>query len=164
MMEREWRADVLERLEAVRNHLIAANETHSLRALAGTVGVGPSTLHGFMEGTDPHPRIRRKLLDWYADQIGAAPDRVQGALDVLLEGMPEDEMEGARTDLRRAVAELYLARELQPPSWAEAQMGDAESEGAESEEAESEGTAESEDELAEETASSSQHGSPLPPP
>jgi hypothetical protein len=120
LLPREDGADTLDRLEAAREHLIAANEQDSIRVLASKVGLGSSTLHSFLSGADPQPRTRRKVLDWYAGQLHAAPDRVQSALDMLLEGMSEDEVDDARTDLLLAVTKLYEARGKSPPSWVQA--------------------------------------------
>lgn len=55
-------------------------ERNSIRVVAGWSGIGHSTLHNFLQGASPHPRVRRLLALYYVtaqqggDQTGGRPE------------------------------------------------------------------------------------------
>jgi hypothetical protein len=104
-------------IEAAREYLQARQEHASIRILASHIGVYPSTLHNFLSGAHPQPRIRRKILDWYGQQTDRGHLAVRNALAALLVGIPERERDGARRDVLRALADAYRRGLVEPPVW-----------------------------------------------
>lgn len=95
-------------------------EQTSIRVAAEEIGLGHSTVHNFLRGAEPHPRVRRKLLTWYAWR--AAPDggvKAAGeALDALTEGLPEEHRARARAALVTVVEQAHRAvRGCDVPGW-----------------------------------------------
>lgn len=77
---------------------------------------GVSTLHNFLPGAMPRPRIRMKLATHSLQGAGAGR-AVEGVLAVLLSGMPESRVEQARRGLLGAVADVYRSAGVEPPPW-----------------------------------------------
>lgn len=106
-------------VEVVRAYAQDRAARTTLREVAKEVGIGLSTLHNFVRGSSPHPRIRTKLAAWYAQQVpadtGAAAAR--NAVGVLLAGYPAEHYPAAVRALLDGVAELYLAVGAEPPLW-----------------------------------------------
>lgn len=80
-------------VEAMRELARDRVEQSSLRHLAPEIGLGHSTLHNFLNGAAPHPRVRRLLGLWYLRETGAADGEASlrpyaSALEVLLGGVP----------------------------------------------------------------------------
>jgi hypothetical protein len=51
----------------VREYARERAELSSLRKVAPEIGLGHSTLHNFLKGANPHPRVWRALRTWYAE-------------------------------------------------------------------------------------------------
>jgi hypothetical protein len=107
-------------IEDVRALAQERAEQTSIRAAAEEIGLGHSTVHNFLRGAEPHPRVRRKLLAWYA--WGAAPDggvKAAGeALDALTEGLPGEHRVRARAVLLDVVEQAHRAvRDHDVPGW-----------------------------------------------
>jgi hypothetical protein len=59
------------RIEDMREWFADCAEAESIRVLAERAGVQHSTLHNFLRGSIPHPRIRMKLAALYLQGSGA---------------------------------------------------------------------------------------------
>lgn len=104
-------------LERARAHAQNRAEAWSVRVLAESVGVGHSTLHNFLRGAMPHPRIRRLILAWYAHDMDAASRAAEDALGKLLSFLPSGHHPQAATRLLRCVEEVYRDAGVDPPAW-----------------------------------------------
>lgn len=106
-------------IEVVRGYVQERAQRTSLREVASEVEVGPSTLHNFLRGSTPHPRIRLKLAAWYAGRVpektGAASAR--DAAGVLLAEYPPEHYSAGMRALLDGVAELFRAVGAEPPTW-----------------------------------------------
>jgi hypothetical protein len=107
-------------LEVLRDFVRSQAELTSIRQVATEVGLGRATLHAFIHGeTNPHPRVRRVLAQWYIRKLEEAPDidvirPYVAALSTLLNSLPSDEQESARALL---IADLCGLHGLPLPRW-----------------------------------------------
>jgi hypothetical protein len=98
-------------------------EQSSLRHLAPEIGLGHSTLHNFLNGAAPHPRVRRLLGMWYLRETGAAGGEEESlrpyaaAVEVLLGGVPASARGRATADLLEVLDRGYGSKK---PSWLQA--------------------------------------------
>ncbi|WP_329687759.1 hypothetical protein [Longimicrobium sp.] len=104
--------------ELARDHA----ERTSLRLLAPEIGLGHSTLHNFLNGAAPHPRVRRLLGLWYLRVTGgdAGDFSVRpyaAALDVLLAGVPQEARGRATGELLDVLERGYTSSGLDAPPW-----------------------------------------------
>jgi transcriptional regulator with XRE-family HTH domain len=106
-------------IEAVRAYSQERAARTTLREVAEQVGVGASTLHNFLRGSNPHPRIRLKLAAWYADSLpeGNGTMAARNAISALLVGYPAEHYAVAVRALVDGVAELFGAVGAEPPPW-----------------------------------------------
>lgn len=85
-------------LEAMRTFALTEAGRTSLRVLAERVGVGRTTLRGFLyDDRKPHPRVRRLLAMWYVREAGAVE---VDACETLLLALPADRRHDALAELR----------------------------------------------------------------
>jgi hypothetical protein len=95
-------------------------EMSSVRQVAGEVGLGRTTLHNFIsEETTPHPRVRRLLALWYLreQQKEEKPaTTAASAVEILLNGIPPEQREGARAALVQTLSAIHTAAGA-PPQW-----------------------------------------------
>jgi hypothetical protein len=105
-------------IEAIREYVADKAERSSIRAAAEAIGVQHSTLHSFIQGAMPHPRIRRVLVAWYAFDTSGEGAPWRDAVDVLVWGLPLDQQPVAERVLLDALAGVYHASSLEPPAWA----------------------------------------------
>lgn len=109
--------------DAVRDLAREHAERSSLRLLAPEIGVGHSTLHNFLGGAAPHPRVRRLLGLWYLRVTGGSPEEFKlrpyvAALDLLLEDVHESARARARLTLLECVSDhVYGASGGESPDW-----------------------------------------------
>jgi hypothetical protein len=80
---REGRRLVDPLVSVVREFARERAERSSLRILAPEMGLGHSTLHNFLSGADPHPRIWSKLREWYGHTITRSADNEPPKTDPL---------------------------------------------------------------------------------
>jgi hypothetical protein len=112
-------------LEVLREFVRTQSEETSIRQVAADIGLGRTTLHSFINAeTTPHPRIRRKIALWYLDWLQSAPDMdlvrpYAAALDVLTEGMPERQREGAVEIVLDGLELGFCSDGDSPPRWVE---------------------------------------------
>jgi hypothetical protein len=84
-------------------------ERNSIRVVAGWCGIGHSTLHNFLQGAAPHPRVRRLLALYYAtaQQGGGQTGGRAEALAALLADIPESRRRKAVLDILQALEEGF---------------------------------------------------------
>lgn len=104
-------------MQPVRSAAREAAESSSLRILAPEIGIGHSTLHNFLNGAEPHPRVRRKLHDWYAQRGDGGESRFRSCLDRLTQDLPVDVGFRLRPALARVLASGYAESGLELPPW-----------------------------------------------
>jgi hypothetical protein len=109
-------------IDAVRELARDHAERTSLRQLAPEIGLGHSTLHNFLNGAAPHPRVRRLLGLWYLRVTGGSAEDFSlrpyaGALDVLLSDVPQEARSGAASELLDALERGFAASGMQTPPW-----------------------------------------------
>ena len=101
-------------VQQIRSAAREAVELSSLRTVAPAIGIGHSTLHNFLCGANPNPRVRRILYDWFVHGRGGAETQ---CLDTLTRELPVD----VRNRLRPALAQLlvsgYVESSLGVPAW-----------------------------------------------
>jgi hypothetical protein len=103
-------------IDQVRDHALRAVNRASLRSIAPTIPVGFTTLHNFLGGSVPHPRVRTALCEWYLRDRGGDGGS-SAALDTLLEPFGEGEREGARRTLLDALVRAYADAGRPAPGW-----------------------------------------------
>jgi AcrR family transcriptional regulator len=102
----------------LREFVMQAVETTSVREIATRMGIGRTTLHSFLTaGTSPHPRVRRLLALWYVSERGA-PQVDYDLCFEILRGLPSDRQDEAVAELADFVRELYR-KYRQPPEAAQ---------------------------------------------
>ena len=110
-------------LDAVRDLAREHAERSSLRQLAPEIGLGHSTLHNFVKGASPHPRVRRLLGLWYLRETAGSPEEFKlrpyvAALDVLLADVHESARARARVTLLECVSDhVYGVSGGESPDW-----------------------------------------------
>lgn len=113
-------------LEVLRDFVRTRAEATSIRQVADEMRVSRSTLHSFVssETRAPHPRIRRVIALWYLDWLQTAPDMdlvrpYAEALDLLTEGMPKLQREGAVEIVLDGLERGFSGDGESPPRWVE---------------------------------------------
>lgn len=105
--------------EAVRAYAQERTRRATLRAVAEEVGIGASTLHNFLQGTTPQPRIRLKLAEWYEGRVTDSGEAAaRDAIAVLLADFPAEHHVAGVQALLDGVAELFRSVGAEPPPWA----------------------------------------------
>jgi hypothetical protein len=109
-------------LDVVRDMARDRAERSSIRQVAGEMGMGSSTLHNFLRGTEPHPRVRRVLAEWYSREIsrGGAEyhdSAYTSALQVLLAALPTDRRGTAAEEMLSALEQVHLRNGTPLPWW-----------------------------------------------
>ncbi len=87
----------------------------SLRRVARDVGMSPTGLQNFLDGSSPYSATRKKLERWYV-RSGHDPDHhaALAALEVLVQHLPPAERTQA---VRRLVGVVAKGKTGRPPSW-----------------------------------------------
>ena len=106
-------------IERIRELAVERSEAATLRGAADEIGITLSTLYNFVNGSMPHPRVRRLLQTWYAQQREAARSEGEAAVDAIVRELPASEREGAARELRGFIVDLYRRFGGAPPVWAE---------------------------------------------
>jgi hypothetical protein len=97
-------------------------EQSSLRQVSIFCEVGHSTLHKFVAGTDPHPRVRRLLALAYLRAQGEF-DPDAAALERLIEPLPLPQRDRARTRMLDVLSDAYRASQEPAPKWLKRMRG-----------------------------------------
>lgn len=92
-------------------------ERNSLRIVAGWCGIGHTTLHNFLQGAAPHPRVRRMLALYYvtAQQGGDPTGGRAEAIAALMADIPESQRRKAVLDILQVLEQGLGAGEV--PRW-----------------------------------------------
>lgn len=112
----------------LRAAVSAAVERTSLRGVARDVGLSPTGLGKFLNGSQPYPSTRRKLERWFAAQAaGNGADLGSGdalhVVRVLLHDLPPDAQPAAEERLIAALESVYAGSSLGVPAWLRALRG-----------------------------------------
>lgn len=111
-------------IDLVRKYAQTRADASSVRSLAGRIGLGHTTLDKFLEGSDPYPKNRTLLVEWYLREHGTHPARERLEVPTglarrvearLEEPRPEDHLDTLLGDLRgeaRAEARRRIADAL----------------------------------------------------
>jgi hypothetical protein len=108
-----------DQLEQIREAARDAAERSSLRQLAPQIGLGHSTLHNFLNGAQPHPRVRGILYRWYIDLFGSPPPSGRVQLDRLTAGMAQEVRKSVERSIALLLARGYVDSGLPVPPWLE---------------------------------------------
>lgn len=117
MSMREFDAGELERH---RFALKAAIARSSLRAVAVSVGMSPTGLSRFLDGTQPYARTVERIRRWserHAGLDGVQPERIAAELRRIVGTLPDPDSGVA--NLLEAVERSYRSAGLAPPAWVE---------------------------------------------
>jgi hypothetical protein len=101
---------------AVREFAQDAVERSSIRDQAAQIGIGHSTLANFLNGANPHPRIRRRLGEWYLLLHGDA-SMPAAALAELTRTLPADALAAARRAILAALEQAHRDAGVDLPTW-----------------------------------------------
>ena len=109
----------IDRLRQVVNVRLA---TMSLRALAREVGMSPSGLQKFADGSVPYLPTREKLERWYVREAAASRvhremETVLAALKVLVGELPTRRRERVAAEVLGVLDSAYDGRVVPRPSW-----------------------------------------------
>lgn len=125
-------------IDEVREYLQARADRSSVRAVAAEIGMRHTTLGKFLEGSEPYPRNRILMIEWYLREYQktsargrvAVPEGVSEQMQAHLEASdPEAHLEAllaefkgdAHTETRRriigALAQGYQRMGRQAPRW-----------------------------------------------
>lgn len=104
-------------VQQVRNAAREAAESSSLRIVAREIGIGHSTLHNFLNGAEPHPRVRRILRDWYVERAGGGESQLRPCLDRLTQDLSDHVAKRLRPALAHMLVSGYVESGLDVPAW-----------------------------------------------
>lgn len=108
-------------IDPVREYARDRAEQTSIRHLAADIGLGHSTVHNFLNGAAPHPRVRRRLVEWYLARTGQAPEYAQetysAALEVLVRELPAEDRDRARAGIVRSLVAMHEELGIPAPPW-----------------------------------------------
>lgn len=106
----------------LRSAVVRSVERRGLRAVSVEVGMSHTGLLAFINGGEPRTYTLTKLRAWYVKH-GAALDVVdldalEGAVRLLLNGVPDEHQGEGSKRIMAAVRETYKAAGLPAPKWA----------------------------------------------
>ncbi len=103
------RQEGMDELNVLRNALRQRVELTSLRATARELGMSPTGLHGFIEGTEPYVKTLRRARVWLAERVQGEGDQDLAdarAIEILVSPLAPDRRDYGREWLAQAVARL----------------------------------------------------------
>lgn len=109
-----------QQLETYRVALEAAIARSSLRAVAAAVGMSPTGLTQFIEGTKPYGKTVEKVGRWFRQNAGWEAEKAEHIaeqLRLVLATLPNPDRGVA--NLLDAVEGSYRSAGLRPPGWVE---------------------------------------------
>ncbi len=95
------------------------------RLLAALVGIDRNSLRKFLALSDPAPETWARLREWARDRPEPDPPPGSVALALLAAGFPAPERLAARRGLARALLQLHVGADRQPPGWLVEESGTA---------------------------------------
>lgn len=115
---------------AVRRYANARANESSVRQIAREVGMRHTTLTKFLNGSEPLPRIRILLIEWYLREqpehpahellsvlLPPSPETPEAHLDALLADVPDGARLEARLRITTALSQAYRRLGLPDPEW-----------------------------------------------
>jgi hypothetical protein len=96
-------------LNALRDALQQRVKLTSLRATARELGMSPTGLRGFIDGTEPYVKTLRRARVWLAERVQSEGDQDLAdarAIEVLVSPLATDRRDHGRAWLTKAVAWL----------------------------------------------------------
>jgi hypothetical protein len=90
----------------------------SLREVAGEIGMSPSGLRKFLDGSDPYGKTLGKLRAWVPRVRGlgdTSPEVAENTIVALLRGL--DDPHGGAAELIDFIADLHLRQNVDVPKW-----------------------------------------------
>lgn len=120
-------------LNELRQVIEARLAVVSLRGLAREVGMSPTGLQKFMDGSVPYLPTRQKLERWLVREVAAgraqmSPSAALAALEVLVRDLPARRRKRVRTDVVGTLRAAYDAAAPPRPDWVDALARDVERE------------------------------------
>jgi hypothetical protein len=109
-----------EGLEHYRTALEAAITRSSLRAVAAAVGMSPTGLSQFIEGTQPYGKTLERVRRWFRQHAGLdleRPEQIAAELRRIVATLPNPDHGVA--ELLDAVERSYRSAGITPPGWVE---------------------------------------------
>ena len=84
-------------------------QAKSLRKAAKEIGLSPTGLQGFLDGSEPYAPTIQKLLEWYVQEevrkaIQLSPETAEAALTLLVRHLPEPQRAAAIRHLLQTLA------------------------------------------------------------
>ncbi|HEX6373854.1 MAG TPA: hypothetical protein VF006_33305 [Longimicrobium sp.] len=119
LSERHARAAAIRHL---RDTVAARAENTSLRRVAGEIGMSPTGLKKFLQGTDPYSPTLRRLRSWYVQYAAVQSGEVQledasAAINVLLHDVAPAARRGMASRVIGALALGYKETGRDSPAW-----------------------------------------------
>jgi len=108
-------------VEQLREAAKRAVDGASLRKVAAAVPMSPTGLRSFLDGGAPYSGTRRKLAQWYVRETargwGVAEDAAVAAFSIILDGIPDDDVDELRRTIEALIRANFSKREAPPPAW-----------------------------------------------
>ena len=122
-------------VERLRELAVTRVEATSLRQVAREVGVTAMGLRYFLDGGEPRPATRRKLEEWFVQQMSneggdnSVGEAELAALALLERDVPAGRRAGARSRVVSAFEEIFDTAKLPHPGWLRKARDNIEEEG-----------------------------------
>lgn len=116
-MERSQQHPGIE-IGVVRQHAAKRVARSTVRAVASEIPLHPSTLHTFLHGREPHPRVRGTLCEWYRRETGDGRD-AEMAIDLLSRFMRPEHRDGFRRMVLDTMEDGFQESGRDVPAWVE---------------------------------------------
>jgi|SRR5690625_303343 len=109
-------------LDRLREAVEGGVRSRSLRSVAREVGMSPSGLQKFLDGSRPYSGTRRKLERWYVREAaryegGPGVGTAAAALQVLTQDLPTEVGRKTSVEILDLLDTVYRRRRRPSPSW-----------------------------------------------
>ncbi|MEX2281697.1 MAG: hypothetical protein WEE89_04320 [Gemmatimonadota bacterium] len=108
-------------LAPIRRTLAHRIEAGSLRAVAKQVGMSPSGLQKFIDGSQPYSATRRRLERWYVRESGyraqLTAESARAALSILGHDLPAEARAKLHAELIAVLEASYHTGSQELPRW-----------------------------------------------
>lgn len=103
----------------IRDAVAESVSSTSLRQVAREVGMAPSGLRKFLDGSRPYTATRRKLHRWYVREghTDTTPFAARSALDVVVADLPPRHRADALRGMLESLRERYGRAKEPVPEW-----------------------------------------------
>ena len=110
-------------VERLRDAVRRAVQQSSSHEVGRALGLSAPAVRNFVAGAEPRPATLRKLTEWYVREAAVAheldAETAVAALGLLLDGLPEQEREGAAVRVLETIRSVYVDGGSAVPTWAE---------------------------------------------